>query len=54
MGDFMDEDKTKAKEVAELKKRIEYLIVTDQISDDEKLEIVQKALKIIEEDKNKR
>ena len=47
----MDEDKTKEKEVAVLKRRIEFLRNTDLLSAEEKLEIIQKALKIIEEDK---
>jgi lipopolysaccharide biosynthesis protein len=49
----MDEDKTKAEEIAEIKRRIEYLKNTDQLSDSQKVSIVQRALEIIEEGKNR-
>ena len=47
----MENDSEKTKEVEEIRRRIDYLINTDQISDMEKIVIAKKALEIIEKSK---
>lgn len=49
----MENESEKQREIAEIQRRIEYLIDTDQISNAEKLVIVTKALRIIEQSQRK-
>jgi|688.fasta_scaffold1170838_2 hypothetical protein len=44
-------DSDKEKELAEIKRRLDYLITTDEISDSEKVAILKNALEIIENSK---
>lgn len=47
----MESDSQKARESEEIKRRIDYLINTDEISAPDKIAIAMKALKIVEESK---
>lgn len=44
----MSEDKEKQEMIREIRRRIEYLVSTDEISDDEKVAIARNALNILD------
>lgn len=49
----MEDDSEKAKEIEEIRRRIDYLLTTDQISISDKIAIARRALEIIEGGKSK-